>query len=67
MEILMQQLLHNSKKYAVSQSFFVLKNYFIKNRLLATILQNDRPWRSLFWLQRKSMRILAGLNVSHSK
>ena len=39
-----------TKKYAAGQSFFVPKYYFIKNRFLATILQNDRPRRSLFWL-----------------
>ena len=50
MDILMQQLLHSYKKYAVGQSFFIPKNYFIKNMFLATILQNDRPRRSLFWL-----------------
>ena len=43
MEIWMQQLLHNNKKYVVGQSFFVPKIYLIKNRFLAIILQNDRP------------------------
>ena len=46
MEILMQQLLNNNQKYVVRVSS-CQKKYFIKKRFLATILQNDRPQRSL--------------------
>ena len=48
MEILMQQLLHSSKKICSWWKFLYTKKYFIKNRFLDTILRNDRPWRACF-------------------
>ena len=47
MEILMQQLLNNNQKICCCRSFFMSTNYFTKRRFLVTILQNDRPRRSL--------------------
>ena len=44
MEILRQKLLNNNKIYVVGQSFFMSKNYFIKNRFLATY--NLAKWQA---------------------
>ena len=43
----MRQLLNNNQKLCCWSKFLCVKNYFIKKRFLATILQIDKVRRSL--------------------
>ena len=56
----MRQPENITKIYVVGQNFFMSKNYYIKKRFLATILQNDRVQRSLDRLYAKVTTVEPG-------